>query len=196
MGKDLLVAVARHGQTESNVKMVWVGNGDDPLNETGRVQAVKLAKELEGFKFDYVISSDKRRSIETAEIVAQEIKAKYFGQEKLLRDRNYGEVEGMTTGEVLSKYGIAMGSLSNDLDHLKGTEKAEHVQERVRRFVGIAEDKFSGKGIVLITHGAFIRSFYTLYVGTPTNLRFLNCSNFVLRFFDGKATLVRDLKGL
>ncbi len=194
MAKELLIAVARHGQTESNSRGMWVGKGNDTLNETGREQAGKLAADLKDFNFDYVLSSDKIRAMETAKILSEELEIPLSGPYELLRDRDYGEIEGMTSDQIMAKYGIRMYSLSTEIDGLRGVESAEQVIQRVRKFVAMAEEKFSGKAIVLITHGAFIRSFYGIYVREPDHVRFLNCSNFILQFSDGKGKLVRDIK--
>ncbi len=64
-----MIYIVRHGQTDWNVKGIYQGRIDIPLNETGREQARKTKKELEGIKFDKVFSSPLKRALETAQII-------------------------------------------------------------------------------------------------------------------------------
>ena len=194
MKPGLLIAVARHGQTDSNVKGLWVGNGDDPLNETGKEQARRLAKSLTSYNFDFIVSSDKRRSIQTAEIVSGAIGVPFYGQRKDLRDRDYGAMEGLTTDQIRERYGVEMKSLSKEIDDLGASETVASVLKRVKEFADIVRNNFDGKKIIVITHGAFIRSFYEMYVHESDNLRFTNCSHFIVRLLEGETELVEDLQ--
>jgi probable phosphoglycerate mutase len=193
MAPELMIAVARHGQTDSNIRGLWVGSGDDPLNDTGRKQAVELAQSLSDFKFDFILSSDKRRAMETAMTVSKTLNIPVLGHHSTLRDREYGELEGLTTEQIREKYGVEMKSLSREIDDLGSTETVSSVMRRVRDFVNTATDAFNGKRLIVITHGAFIRSFYELYVGKSDGIRFTNCSNFIVKFSEDGPEVVRDI---
>ena len=193
MAPELMIAVARHGQTDSNIRGLWVGSGDDPLNDTGRKQAVELAQSLSDFKFDFILSSDKRRAMETAMTVSKTLNIPVLGHHLTLRDREYGELEGLTTEQIREKYGVEMKSLSREIDDLGSTETVSSVMRRVRDFVNTATDAFNGKRLIVITHGAFIRSFYELYVGKSDGIRFTNCSNFIVKFSEDGPEVVRDI---
>ena len=193
MAPELMIAVARHGQTNSNIRGLWVGSGDDPLNDTGRKQAVELAQSLSDFKFDFILSSDKRRAMETAMTVSKTLNIPVLGHHSTLRDREYGELEGLTTEQIREKYGVEMKSLSREIDDLGSTETVSSVMMRVRDFVNTATDAFNGKRLIVITHGAFIRSFYELYVGKSDGIRFTNCSNFIVKFSEDGPEVVRDI---
>ncbi|MDA8054967.1 MAG: histidine phosphatase family protein [Thermoplasmatales archaeon] len=196
MESDLLIAVARHGQTDSNTKGLWVGSGDDPLNNVGIKQASELARYLSDFQFDYVISSDKKRAMQTAEIVSNALGVPIYGHQPVLRDREYGKLEGMTSEQIREKYGVEMKSLSREIDDLGATETVGSVLKRVREFTDTAKSTFAGKKIIVITHGAFIRSFYETHVRDSDGLRFTNCSHFIVRLKDGGSEVVRDLQTL
>ena len=66
----LRVYLARHGQTDGNLKGIAQGWTDTPLNETGRQQAAMLAERLAGVQLDGIYSSTLSRSRETAQAVA------------------------------------------------------------------------------------------------------------------------------
>ena len=193
MESEVTIAVARHGQTDANVRGLWVGSGDDPLNEKGREQARELAKSLSVFHFDFIVSSDKKRAIETAGIISEILGVPIFCHKMELRDRHYGVLEGLTTEQIREKYNVDMKSLSREIDDLGEIETVSSVIKRVSEFVASATTNFGGKNIVVITHGAFIRSFYEMYVNNSNGVRFTNCSHFIVQFKNGKSEVVRDL---
>ena len=64
----------RHGESEANVAELVSGAGNDvPLTETGRLQAKKAGEDLKGKGIQLVICSPLRRTVETAEIIAEQI---------------------------------------------------------------------------------------------------------------------------
>jgi broad specificity phosphatase PhoE len=67
----LRVYLARHGQTDGNLKGIAQGWTDTPLNETGRQHAAMLAERLRGVRLDGIYSSTLSRSRTTAEAVAE-----------------------------------------------------------------------------------------------------------------------------
>lgn len=64
----------RHGQSEANVLGIWAGSqGDSPLTELGRQQALTAAEKLKEFKISRVISSTLGRAYHTAKIISEVI---------------------------------------------------------------------------------------------------------------------------
>ena len=62
---DLILV--RHGETDSNARDIWQGNqGDDPLNERGRMQSLATAAHmLRYIPVNTLYASDLRRAVET-----------------------------------------------------------------------------------------------------------------------------------
>ena len=67
------VLVLRHGQSEWNALGRWQGQADPPLTTLGRLQARQAAELLvsECPSFDLVISSDLKRAVVTADLIAE-----------------------------------------------------------------------------------------------------------------------------
>lgn len=194
MNDELVIAISRHAQTDSNQKELWVGKKDDKLNSEGKRQAEVLADLLSDFKFDIAVSSDKSRTVETAEIISKRLAIPYMGKFSILRDRDYGEAEGLTSAEILSKFGVMMtNAISPSLEVIPGVEKAEDVFKRVKAFKNSMSRKFGGKRIVVIAHGSFVRAFYMVYVGDPPKMKFTNCAHFIVSFKDEKTELLRPI---
>jgi broad specificity phosphatase PhoE len=116
----LRVYLARHGQTDGNLKGIAQGWTDTPLNETGMQQAAALAERLRGVHLDAVYSSTLARSRATAEAVAagralqvrslaglREIGLGRFENvalnDPLLKQRPLGEQRGPDDGEAPSQ---------------------------------------------------------------------------------------------
>src|SRR3990172_8408752 len=88
------IYIVRHGETEWNIKGVMQGHSDSPLTKTGEKQAHQIAEELKEIHFDEIFSSDALRAKRTAEIIALERKMAVQAK-TALRERNYGEFEGL-----------------------------------------------------------------------------------------------------
>ncbi|KRM87402.1 histidine phosphatase family protein [Lacticaseibacillus thailandensis] len=89
--------VARHGQTEYNVRGIVQGIVDSPLTTSGINDAMALGRGLAaaGINFDAAYSSNLRRAVETANLALtaahQRLTVhKWFG----LREQSFGVFEG------------------------------------------------------------------------------------------------------
>lgn len=70
------IILVRHGETEWNVAKKGQGWTDIPLNDKGRGQARALAEKFSSFPIQTIYSSSLSRASETAQIVAEKLKAK------------------------------------------------------------------------------------------------------------------------
>ena len=91
------LVLVRHGETEWSRTRRHTGDTDLPLTEAGEAQARTVAPRLEGREFALVLSSPLQRARQTAELAG-------FGDrielDDDLRERLYGEYEGLTTKEI------------------------------------------------------------------------------------------------
>ncbi|SIT75954.1 histidine phosphatase family protein [Microbacterium sp. RU33B] len=104
-----LLTLVRHGETDWNAARRIQGSTDIPLNDTGRGQARDAAARLRD-TIDpgaplIVVSSDLSRARETAAIMAAELGVEVSGHYPELRERNYGEAEGLDTNEFFERWG-------------------------------------------------------------------------------------------
>lgn len=104
-----LLTLVRHGETDWNAARRIQGSTDIPLNDTGRSQArdaaARLRATLDPTAPVVVVSSDLSRARETAEIVAAELGVEAPHLYPELRERAYGEAEGMDTNEFFERWG-------------------------------------------------------------------------------------------
>jgi len=97
------IILARHGETEWNIKEIFRGRIDIELNKTGVKQAKLLAEYLSDSEIDAIYSSPLARALKTAKIIADHHKLDVEVTPGLI-DLNYGEWQGLAHQEVKNKY--------------------------------------------------------------------------------------------
>ncbi len=158
------IYLIRHGETESNKNRRANGQrADEPLNETGRIQAGQLAEALKDEPFDIVFSSPLKRAMETAEIVFNKIADSIVIREEL-KERDFGDMTGKTWEEMAAEMGLEpTGAKKKDFDQeydykKYGGESAVEVHQRLLEFTKELKEKYSDKKVVIVTHGGILRA--------------------------------------
>lgn len=97
--RQMKLYLVRHGQTDWNKLHKIQGHNDIPLNETGKVQALKLALGMDWRPVSYVYSSPLLRAKETAQAIAarQSVPVAILAD---LKEVNFGRWEGLTFKEI------------------------------------------------------------------------------------------------
>ena len=85
--------LVRHGETVDNANRIMQGQTQGQLNETGIRRADDVAISLAGEHVDAVVSSDLKRSYDTACIIANK-HGLDVSTTKLLRERDWGSFTG------------------------------------------------------------------------------------------------------
>lgn len=155
------LTLVRHGETDWNAARRIQGSTDIPLNDTGRQQAreagAMLRERLEAASPIVAASSDLSRARETAEIIAGELGIAAPRTYPALRERGYGEAEGVTDTEFLERWGPWNRAV------VPGAEAWSDV--RVRAIAGLREAIRDARrmtypaapSLVIVSHGALIR---------------------------------------
>lgn len=151
--------IIRHCETDSNRQKRYLGETDEPLNPVGKKQAKELADKVSGLHFDILISSPKKRALETARIINQG--GKEIIIEPRFEERDMGLYEGLTEAEAKEKF--------PDIDSRKAAqsfgsappkgETIEKMQKRVLEAFDEIKGRYKGKDILIVTHGFVARIF-------------------------------------
>jgi broad specificity phosphatase PhoE len=146
---ETILGLLRHGQTEWNITFRIQGSSDIPLNDTGIAQAHAAAEIIDGSEWDVIIASPLSRALHTAQIVANRHGFETVEVEPLLTERSFGEAEGMEYTQWKAGH----------TDHalIPGIETLSELDVRVRRLLDHIATKYSGKRVLAVSHGAFIR---------------------------------------
>jgi len=148
----MLIGLVRHGQTDWNVEGRLQGQTDIPLNAEGVKQAEALANRLSSERpmWDAVLSSDLMRAYCTAEIIAEALGIPLLAGEKRLRERGFGECEGLLRSEREERWGLGWAELA------PGIESDEAVRARGMQVIEELRKNQRGKNILIVTHGSFL----------------------------------------
>lgn len=101
--KAVQLYLVRHGQTDCNVKGVYYGAFDAPLNETGLRHAQNYQKFFCEIPVDYIVTSPLIRASKTAEWIAVNKKVSVILDEDLA-EQNFGIFENKTYEEIKEEF--------------------------------------------------------------------------------------------
>lgn len=193
--------VVRHGETEWNVNEKIQGHHDSPLTKKGILQIKNTASQLSKVKFDAAYSSDLLRAKRTGEIIALEHKLA-VQTTKLLRERNFGHLEGKTAEELKKTYELYEKISDEERFKHKISEDIESDEEIVSRFITFIREVsilHPGETILITTHGGMIRAllvhlgwsgyknFFVKNIGHAAHIKLLS---------DGVDFFIKETKGI
>jgi 2,3-bisphosphoglycerate-dependent phosphoglycerate mutase len=155
-----LIAV-RHGETAWNVQTRIQGQLDIGLNEAGRRQARRLARALADERFDAVYASDLQRAADTARAVAEHHRLA-LRTEASLRERGFGDFEGLTWAEVEQQHPQASRRWrAREADFgPPGGETLAVCYERAVGAIAAIASRHRGQHIMIATHGGVLDALY------------------------------------
>lgn len=158
------IIVVRHGETEWNALHKMQGQMDIDLNEVGRQEAIAVAERLSKEpNISAIYTSDLKRALETAEIIASRCGGLKVVTDKDLRERHIGDLQGLTYTEspnVNPKAFEALKSPRSDLEIPGGGESRDQVYKRCTSSLQRIAEKHRGARVVAVTHGAVIEMLY------------------------------------
>lgn len=155
------LTLVRHGETDWNLRRLIQGSTDIPLNDTGRRQALDAAEvlraRLAGDTPLVVASSDLSRARETAAIIADALGVTQPRTYPQLRERNYGDAEGVDISSFRERWG--------DWDHAVVPNAEAWADVRVRALAGLRAairdarraTSPAAPSLIVVSHGALIR---------------------------------------
>jgi probable phosphoglycerate mutase len=143
------ISLVRHGQTDWNKDGRIQGRSDIPLNGTGREQARETGRALRGRRFDGVYASPLVRALETAAIIADELRMPRPTPVPGLEERSYGEAEGMTGPEIRAAFGT-------DRHDVPGWEDDASLLSRVLGALARLGAHHAGERVLVVAHGGVI----------------------------------------
>ncbi len=144
----------KHGQTDYNAKRLIQGNLKVPLNKTGIEQVLKAKEKLDNLPIDLIFSSPIERALETANII------------------NHNRNIPIIIDKRLTEVGLRnLVGLSDDYFDLKlywnleenyadkiNVESAKELLKRTNEFIEEIKNKYSGKNILVVSHGDPLRA--------------------------------------
>ncbi len=160
------IHLIRHGQTDWNIKGLYQGQLDIPLNQTGIQQAKQVALSISGKKFDAIYASDLTRTKQTAEIIVQELNL-FVHTDFRLREIFHGEWEGQYYEEIKRSQLEKLISIRTNPfdDRPPGGESIGEVAERMIDCLDEINQNHPNQDIIIVSHGMAIATILCIVQG-------------------------------
>ena len=171
-----ILYIVRHGETDANVKgLINDKNVVTPLNANGKKQATITGKYFNNRKMKNIAiyTSPSTRAVQTAELIAKELK---FNKTTIIKDArldelDHGLLSGIGVGDKVYNDFMKwkLKTVPNDIIDLSlsydisgkyivknyGMESDKHVTDRIKGFLkSLPSDK---KNIIIVTHSGIIQ---------------------------------------
>ena len=148
--------LVRHGETVDNANKIMQGQTQGQLNDEGVRQAEQLRNQLAATPIDMVVSSDLKRAVDTARIVAEphglEVRTT-----PLLRERDWGSFTGRFIPDLRGEV------WPDDIETL------ENLLSRAGEFITYVKATYSGKKVLAVGHGIINKAIQAVYYGKSMN---------------------------
>jgi broad specificity phosphatase PhoE len=151
--------LVRHGTTTMNVENRYRGRRDVPLDAQGWADAVEAARALSGAGLTAVYAGPLRRTINTAQVVADECRVPDVRILHGLVNLDYGAWEGMTSEEAAMYDPVVFELYKEHPDRCvcPNGERLTDAQKRMVEAIQLMGQRHAGERVAAVTHAVMIR---------------------------------------
>jgi broad specificity phosphatase PhoE len=151
--------VIRHGTTTMNVENRYRGRRDIPLDAQGYQDAVDAARELSRVGLTAVYAGGLRRTISTAQIIADEARVPDIRIMHGLINVDYGAWEGLTAqeAEMYDPVAFKYYKTAPSKAVCPSGERLSDAQRRMLEALTIIGSRHIGEQVAVVTHAVMIR---------------------------------------
>jgi broad specificity phosphatase PhoE len=149
----------RHGTTTMNVENRYRGRRDVPLDAQGYQDAVDAARLLSHVGLTAVYTGPLRRTIATAQIIADEARVPDLRILHGLNNVDYGAWEGLTSEEaaMYDPHGFRLYRTSPSRAVCPLGERLSDAQHRMVEALRLIGERHAGETVAGVTHAVMIR---------------------------------------
>lgn len=159
----------RHGQTHWNLEGRYQGDKDIALTERGIRQAELTAQYLKNVNFSNIYSSPLKRTMVTAQKIAQDRNLEIIVREDL-KEINFGKWEGLKFDQINERFNSDYQQWLDDPFSNPPTG-GENFAQLIKRTAGqmnrIVEENADGADVAVSTHGGVIVSLLVYWLQIP-----------------------------
>jgi broad specificity phosphatase PhoE len=149
--------LVRHGESVLGRAKRYAGHRDTPLSPRGRLQVSRLRARFRKLGPEIVVSSDLRRCLQTARLLAPD--AEIVATPRL-RELDFGDWDGRTSEAARRRNPPAFDRWMRDpwSTRTPGGESLRQLRRRVRSAVAALVRRFPNRRVAIITHAGPIRT--------------------------------------
>jgi 2,3-bisphosphoglycerate-dependent phosphoglycerate mutase len=173
-----LLVLARHGQSEWNLKNLFTGWKDPGLTDLGIEEARNAGRRLKemGIQFDIAFTSDLSRAQRTCKLILEEI-----GQPDLktianqaLNERDYGDLSGLNKDDARARWGeeqVHIWRRSYDVPPPGGESLKDTVARVLPYYIReILPRVMRGERVLVAAHGNSLRALVMVLDGLTSEM--------------------------
>jgi len=163
----------RHGETAWNVEQRLQGHLDIPLNPVGEAQARATAASLATQHFAAIYCSDLQRARQTAAAITRGKPGRIEYQPKL-RERHYGDFQGLTYAEAEARYPDAYRRFKQRdpaFTFPGGGESLAGFAARIAAALTDIATRHTDEQLLVVTHGGVLDIVHRLASGKPLDAK-------------------------
>lgn len=162
-GAPAVLYLVRHGTTTMNRENRYRGRRDVPLDAQGYQDAVDAARCLSDMAITAVYTGPLRRTISTAQIIADEARVPDVRILHGLTNLDYGVWEGMTSYEAEAYDPVAFACYrQTPLECVcPSGERLSQAQERMIDSLRLIGSRHRGESVAVVSHAVMIRLLLT-----------------------------------
>jgi broad specificity phosphatase PhoE len=164
-----LLYLVRHGTTTMNIENRYRGRRDIPLDAQGYQDAVDAARFLGTRGISAVYTGPLRRTIATAQIIADAAGVADIRMLHGLINLDYGAWEGMTSEEAAMYDPVAFNLYrTSPLEAVcPNGERLNQAQDRMLEAIRLMGGRHAGESVVAISHAVMIRLVMSSILNLP-----------------------------
>jgi 2,3-bisphosphoglycerate-dependent phosphoglycerate mutase len=163
---DRLLVLARHGQSEWNLKNLFTGWKDPGLTDLGVEEARTAGRRLKGLglTFDVAFTSALSRAQETLRLMLEEIGQPGLEtlRDQALNERDYGDLSGLNKDDARKRWGedqVHLWRRSYDVPPPGGESLKDTVARALPYYVAeILPRVMRGERVLVAAHGNSLRA--------------------------------------
>ncbi|MBI2996987.1 MAG: histidine phosphatase family protein [Deltaproteobacteria bacterium] len=157
--KPTRLYLMRHGQVRGHDEKRINGHDDVELTEEGIAQSHRLGQRLRGERITALYSSDLRRSLEGARIIAHYLDITPAPPLAEFREKKFGVFEGLNLKEIKERFAVELDELMNNWIGYcpPGAESLRELEQRVMQALQNTLERHQGERIALVGHGGVNR---------------------------------------
>jgi alpha-ribazole phosphatase len=159
---------ARHGEVEARYVGSFIGRTDANLSDLGRHQAAALAAYLEDAELDAIVSSPRRRALDTAAPLAK-AKGLKLDVRPAFAEMDFGDWDGLFWEQIVERSGEHAEAWKKDVMGLAapGGESGAVFQGRVAAGLEALKAEFKGRTVAVVGHAGVSRAILSGSLGMP-----------------------------
>ena len=163
---DRLLVLARHGQSDWNLKNLFTGWKDPGLTELGIEEARTAGRRLKemGIRFDVAFTSALSRAQHTCDLILEEIGQPGLEtiKDQALNERDYGDLSGLNKDDARARWGeeqVHLWRRSYDVPPPGGESLKDTVARVLPYYVrAILPRVMRGEKVLVAAHGNSLRA--------------------------------------